>query len=75
MFKQRIFNIHFLRLHLVLIKSKLDQLKYAQPLKPFLDAMGNIQSKEKNNISMRFQSKNSDFRFNSRKKNVTERIN
>jgi hypothetical protein len=33
-----------LKLHLVLIKSKLDQLNHAQPLKPFLDAMGNIQN-------------------------------
>jgi hypothetical protein len=33
-----------IKLHLVLIKSKLDQLNHAQPLKPFLDAMGNIQN-------------------------------
>jgi len=38
------FLLTFSRLHLVLIKSKLDQLNHAQPLKPFPDIIGNIQS-------------------------------
>jgi len=37
-------NDSTMKLHLVLIKSKLDQLNYAQPLKPFLDTIGNIQN-------------------------------
>jgi hypothetical protein len=36
--------MNFSRLHLVLIKSKLDQLNDAQPLKSFSDTMGHIQS-------------------------------
>jgi len=37
-------NDSTIRFHLVLIKSKLDQLNHAQPLKPFLDTIGNIQN-------------------------------
>lgn len=35
----------FLRLQLVLIKSKLDQLNSAQPLRPFTDTIGDVSSK------------------------------
>jgi hypothetical protein len=37
-------NNFTMKLHLVLIKSKLDQLYDAQPLKPFNDTIGNIQN-------------------------------
>jgi hypothetical protein len=42
--------MYFSRLQLVLIKSKLDQLYDAQPLKSFSDEIGHIQSKRKRKL-------------------------